>query len=58
MAQLWQVQPYQQTTEPGQVQTQLVQGVISFLIVVYLGAWVLSQVKKAFKGEEVDKPFF
>lgn len=47
----------QSPVQTGQVQVQLVQGVVSFLAVAYLGAWVFSQVKKAFKGQDVEKPF-
>ena len=51
-----QIQPYQQS-QPLQVEAQFWQGVVSFLITVALGAWVLSQMGKALRGEEVEKPF-
>ncbi|POZ58502.1 hypothetical protein C1O63_1467 [Dehalococcoides mccartyi] len=43
---------------PAQYQPQfwqaLVAGVIDIVIIIALGAWALSLVKKAMKGEEVD----
>jgi len=43
---------------PAEYQPQfwqaLVAGVIDIVIMVALGAWALSLVKKAFRGEEVD----
>jgi hypothetical protein len=43
---------------PAEYQPQfwqaLVAGVIDVVIMVALGAWALSLVKKAFKGEEVE----
>ena len=43
---------------PAQYQPQfwqaLVAGVIDIVIIVALGAWALSLVKKAVKGEEVE----
>jgi len=43
---------------PAEYQPQfwqaLVGGVIDVVIMIALGAWALSLVKKAFRGEEVD----
>jgi len=43
---------------PAEYQTQfwqaLVAGVIDIVIMIALGAWALSLVKKAFRGEEVE----
>ena len=43
---------------PAEYQPQfwqaLVAGVIDIVIMIALGAWALSLVKKAFRGEEVD----
>ncbi|AQU02713.1 cytosine permease [Dehalococcoides mccartyi] len=43
---------------PAQYQPQfwqaLVAGVIDIVIIIALGAWALSLVKKAMKGEEVE----
>jgi len=45
---------------PAEYQPQfwqaLVAGVIDIVIMVALGAWALSLVKKALKGEEVELP--
>jgi hypothetical protein len=42
--------PYQYQPQVWEV---IVGGAIDILIVIALGAWALSLVKKAFKGEEV-----
>jgi len=43
---------------PAEYQPQfwqaMIAGIIDLVIVVALGAWAFSLVKKAFKGEEVD----
>ena len=43
---------------PAEYQPQfwqaLIAGIIDLVIVIALGAWALSLVKKALKGEEVD----
>ena len=48
----------QQYYYPTEYQTQfwqvLVAGVIDIVIMIALGAWALSLVKKALRGEEVD----
>lgn len=41
---------------PYQYQTLQVQGIIGVIMMVAMGAWALSLVKKAFKGEEVRFP--
>ena len=45
---------------PAQYELQfwqaLVAGVIDLVIMIALGAWALSLVKKALKGEEVELP--
>jgi len=45
---------------PAEYQPQfwqaLVAGVIDLVIMIALGAWALSLVKKALKGEEVELP--
>jgi len=45
---------------PAQYEPQfwqaLVAGVIDLVIMIALGAWALSLVKKALKGEEVELP--
>lgn len=50
--------PQQYDYYPSQYQPQfwqaVVAGVIDVVIMVALGAWALSLVKKAFKGEEVS----
>lgn len=50
-----QIQTYQ--AQPFQVEAQFWQGVVSFLIILSLGTWVVSQMTKVFRGEEVEKPF-
>ena len=50
--------PRQYYSYPAEYQAQfwqaLVAGVIDIVIMIALGAWALSLVKKAFKGEEVE----
>jgi len=36
---------------------ELVAIAIDIMILVAIGSWVFSQAKRAFKGEEVEKPF-
>ena len=40
----------------GQVTPQFWQGVMTVMMVVWFGAWVFSQVRRAYKGEEVAQP--
>ncbi len=41
-----------------QIQTAaFLETTVSVLLAVALGAWVVSQLKKAFRGEEVERPF-
>ena len=35
----------------------LITVMINFLILIAIGVWVFSQAKKAWRGEEVEKPF-
>lgn len=53
-----QIQPYQQPQpyQPLQVEAQFWQGVVSFLMATLLAVYVLSQIIKVFRGEEVAKP--
>ncbi|MBA7506498.1 hypothetical protein ES706_05189 [subsurface metagenome] len=52
-----QVQPLQvAAVSPSQVTAQTFQVVMGVIMVVWMGTWVLSQVIKVFKGEEVEKP--
>jgi len=46
--------PVAQTSE---VQAQWLQGLVAVMGAVAMAAWAFSQVRKAFKGEEVEKPF-
>lgn len=47
--------PVVQTSE---VQTQqVIQGIIAVIGAIGAAAWAYSQVRKAVKGEEVEKPF-
>jgi len=46
-------QPYQ----PLQVEAQFWQGVVSFMMAALLAVYVVSQVVKVFRGEEMEKPF-
>lgn len=41
---------------PLQVTVQSFQVVMGVMMAVWMGTWVLSQVIKVFKGEEVEKP--
>lgn len=36
---------------------ELVAVMVDILILIALGSWVLSQAKKAWRGEEIEKPF-
>ena len=45
---------YYPTEYQPQFWQALVAGVIDIVIMIALGAWALSLVKKAFRGEEVD----
>lgn len=45
-----------QQIQPQVVTPQSVQAALAVIMVVWVGAWVLSQVIKVFKGEEVEKP--
>lgn len=49
-----QIQPVQAPL--GQVTPQSLQAALAVIMAVWAGAWVLSQVIKVFKGEEVEKP--
>ena len=50
-----QVQPLVVQTLP-QVTAESFTAVMSVIMAVWAGTWVLSQVIKVFKGEEVEKP--
>jgi hypothetical protein len=50
------VQGPQLQPQAVQVQPQLVQGILAAIMVVWMATYVLSQVIKGFKGEEVEKP--
>ena len=41
---------------PLQVTSQSLQGILAAIMAVWVGAFVLSQVLKVFKGEEIEKP--
>lgn len=49
-----QIQPVQAPL--GQITAESFTTVVGVLMSVWVGAWVLSQVIKVFKGEEVEKP--
>ncbi|MBA7534585.1 hypothetical protein ES705_26834 [subsurface metagenome] len=51
-----QVQPYQAPAPLSQVTAESFTAVMSVIMAVWAGTWVLSQVIKVFKGEEVEKP--
>ena len=49
-----QVQPYQpQQVEPYGFLT----GTVSVLLIALFAFWVLQQILKVFKGEEIERPF-
>lgn len=55
------VRPYGQAdvsqgVQPLVVEAQWLQVVMGAIMAIWVGAWVLSQVIKAVKGEEVEKP--
>jgi len=37
--------------------TQLIAMMVDFLIIVAIGIWLFSQAKKAWRGEEIARPF-
>jgi len=41
---------------PAEYQVQQVQGVMGVIVMIALGAWAFSIVRKALKGEEVKFP--
>ena len=53
-----QIQPYQQIQpqEQMQVTAQSLQAILATIMVVWAGTFVLSQVIKVIKGEEIEKP--
>ena len=51
------IQPQEQIPVPlSQVTAESFTAVMSVIMAVWAGAWVLSQVIKVVKGEEVEKP--
>lgn len=55
------IQPYelispQVVQAPLQVTPQSFAAVMSVIMAVWAGTWVLSQIIKVFKGEEVERP--
>ena len=51
-----QLQPLEVQAPPGQVTAQSLQAILAAIMAVWVGAFVLSQVLKVFKGEEIEKP--
>ena len=54
-----QIVPQEQTqplVTPTLLQVQSFTATMSVIMAVWAGTWVLSQVIKVFKGEEVEKP--
>ena len=45
-----------QQTQSTQVTPQYVQGIMTAIMVVWIGVYVLKQVVNLFKGEEVEPP--
>lgn len=41
---------------PAQYEPMWTTGLINFIVVIALGAWAISLVRKAIKGEEVEYP--
>ena len=50
------VQPYQVPAPLGQVTAESFAVVMSVIMAVWAGAFVLQQVVKVFKGEVIEKP--
>ena len=45
-----------QQVQPLTVQAQWIQAVVGVIMTIWLGVFVLQQVVRVFKGEEVEKP--
>lgn len=54
-----QIQPYQAPSiyTPWQVQAQWVQAAVGVIMVGLLAVYLMQQLVKVFKGEEIERPF-
>jgi len=49
--------PYPSSAPQPLFWPELIAVVVNVMILIALGSWAFSQVKKAVKGEEVERPF-